>query len=296
MSVSMRKEVESRLCRRQRRPVPVLVAGIAGALVIAGCSQGQVCKDLSSCGGDPLGTWAQKPLSQDNGKYCQESTHMPPLQDYRMGQPTPVARERVPENTNLDWCYNLVLAPSDMDAVKKHFYWWENLPYTGGLVTYNENGEYSIDFSREARVFRYYSRSCLSQYGHTSNCTKFAEELEKANEGAREYHTFECKDDPKGGCDCSFHIGEANAQAGKYTKNGSTLTHYSTAPTSRFTQASFCVKGDTMELSGLNNSFLWERQSLRTIELVRVNCEDGKQGPGEAGVDCGLRCPNSCPE
>jgi hypothetical protein len=274
-----------------------IVAGLAGALLLSGCSRGPVCKELGNCGGNPLGTWAQVPLSEDNGSYCQESTHMPPLQDYRLMQPAPVARERPPENTSLDWCYNLVLAPSDMDAVKKHFYWWENLPYIGGLVTYKDNGEYNIDFSREAEVSRYYSRSCLSQYGHGADCTKFQEELEKANEGAREYHTFRCQADrEKGGCNCTFHIGEANAQAGKYTLDGNVLTHYSTAPTSRYTQAVLCVQGDRMQLSGLNNSFLWERQSLRTIELVRVNCEDGKQGPGEAGVDCGLRCPNSCPE
>ena len=45
----------------------------------------------------------------------------------------------------------------------------------------------------------------------------------------------------------------------------------------------------------MNNSYLSERSSLRTIELVRVNCEDGMKGPGEEGKDCGLRCPNSCP-
>jgi hypothetical protein len=280
--------------------VSVSIRNLTAALftaVVAGCSAGPVCKELSSCGGRPVGTWAQRPLSQDTGKYCQENVHMPPLQDYRQGQPTPVARERVPENTNLDWCFNLVLTPTEMDPVKKHFYWWENLPYTGGLVTYKENGEYGIDFSREGQVSRYYSRSCLSQYGHPTDCTMFQHKLEVANEGAREYHSFKCAEDGvNGGCNCSFHIGEANAQAGKYIVNGSTLTHFSTTQTSRFTQASFCVNGDSMELSGLNNSYLWERSALRTIELVRVNCEDGKQGPGEAGVDCGLRCPNSCPQ
>jgi hypothetical protein len=51
-----------------------------------------------------------------------------------------------------------------------------------------------------------------------------------------------------------------------------------------------------MELSGLNNSYLWDRQGLRSLELVRVNCEDGRQGPGELGVDCGPSCPMACPE
>ena len=55
------------------------------------------------------------------------------------------------------------------------------------------------------------------------------------------------------------------------------------------------VKGNRLEISGLNNSYLWDRKDLRTMELVRVNCTDGIQGPGEGGIDCGLRCPTSCP-
>ena len=132
-----------------------------------------------------------------------------------------MARERVPENSNLDWCFNLVITPAEMDPVKKHFYWWENLPYVGGLVTYRDTGEYSIDFSREGEVTRHYSASCLIQYGHPADCAMLQHKLEVANEGAREYHTFRCADDAKkGGCNCSFHIGEANAQAGKYAGAG----------------------------------------------------------------------------
>jgi hypothetical protein len=282
-----------------QKAVPMLAAALAGVLATS-CSQGEVCKELASCGGSAaslLGTWAQAKGSNNDGKYCQENMHIPPLQDYRQGQPTPVARQRVPENNNLDWCYNLVLAPTMMDPVKKHFYWWENLPYVGGLVTYNENGSYSIDFSREGKVQRHYSETCLTQYGHGSDCTEFQHILEVANEGAREYHTFRCSADAElGGCNCSFFIGEANAQAGIYKVSGNTIKHYPTSQQARYTEASFCVGGDKIDLSGLNNSFLWERQGLRTIELVKVNCEDGKQGPGEAGIDCGLRCPTTCPE
>jgi hypothetical protein len=45
----------------------------------------------------------------------------------------------------------------------------------------------------------------------------------------------------------------------------------------------------------LNNSFLWSRPGLRSVEMTRMDCNDGKMGPGELGVDCGLACPNSCP-
>jgi hypothetical protein len=28
--------------------------------------------------------------------------------------------------------------------------------------------------------------------------------------------------------------------------------------------------------------------------MIRMNRNDGKAGPGELGIDCGLGCPNPC--
>jgi hypothetical protein len=266
------------------------------ALTLVGCAQGPVCKELGKCGGDPVGKWAQKPLAEDP-KYCQEMVNSPPLTEYLRNQPTPVARTRLPESTNLDWCYSLVLTPDEAGPIKGIHYWWENLPYVGGLVSYGEDGQFRIDFGREGRVSRYYSRTCLSQYAHEADCPKFAERLKMANMGAGEYHDFECRENTeRGGCDCDFYIAEANALFGRFSVNGGTLTHFPASPIGDFSQASVCVNGDTMELSGLNNSYLWDRQGLRSLELVRINCEDGRQGPGELGVDCGPSCPMACPE
>ena len=274
----------------------VTVAALMAAVSLLGCAQGPVCKELGNCGGNPVGIWAQKPLDQDP-KYCQEMVNRPPLTEYLRNQPTPVARSRLPEGTNLDWCYGLVLTPDETSPVKGHQYWWENLPYIGGKVSYTDDGTFRIDFGRQALVHRYYSRTCLSQYGHVADCPKFAERLETANQGAGEYFDFKCEDNSeKGGCNCTFNIAEANAMFGRYSLQGSTLTHFPASPIGDFSQAAICVNGDTMELSGLNNSYLWDRQGLRSMELVRVNCQDGQMGPGEGGVDCGAACPNSCPE
>ena len=72
------------------------------------------------------------------------------------------------------------------------------------------------------------------------------------------------------------------------------IAHFPSSQNVRFSEASLCARGDTMELSGKNNSYLWDRPGLRSIERVRINCEDGRHGPGEGGVDCGPRCPNHC--
>jgi hypothetical protein len=99
----------------------------------------------------------------------------------------------------------------------------------------------------------------------------------------------------KGGCNCKFRIIEVDTEVGVYSVSGNTITHFSQTPASHFNRAVTCVRGDDMQISGINNSFLWNRPGFRTTELVRINCNDGKQGPGELGVDCGQLCPNACP-
>src|SRR5688572_445017 len=286
--------------RGGRRTVSFAIAlwttALASALVVGGCAKGEVCQELSSCGGSPVGQWAQRPAAESGGKYCQEALHQPPLSEYLQGQPTPVARMRVPESTNLDWCYSLVLTREEMAPIKRALYYWENLVYLNGLLTYEDNGTYRLDFGRLGKMNAYYSRTCMRQYGNDFDCTKFQETLEDANRGGGEYFNFQCSENTaKGGCNCVFSISEADAQGGVYKAEGNTITHFPTSQNVHFSEAALCVRGDRMELSGRDNSYLWDRPGLRTIEMVRINCEDGVHGPGEMGVDCGARCPRACP-
>lgn len=262
-----------------------------------GCSEGPVCKQLGSCGGDPVDKWAQLPRGEETpGTYCQEVMHVPPVEEPLRDQLLPVARQRLPEKTNSDWCSELI-ATSDMAGpIKRHYYWWENLPYVSAFLEYQPDGTYRANLTRKAFVDRWYSQTCMQKYGYPGDCDSLAADFERSNQGAGEYNSFKCSPNGRrGGCDCNFEIFEVNTLLGKYSVNGNTITHFSVSPTSHYSQASFCVKGDKVEISGMNNSFLWDRPGLRTIELVRMNCNDGKLGPGELGVDCGLGCPNSCP-
>jgi hypothetical protein len=273
---------------------PILVALLLSS---AGCSQGQVCKELDACGGDPVDKWAQLPRGEETpGTYCQEVIHTPPQESHLRDQLLPVARQRPPEKATLDWCSELIVTGDVNEAVKKHNYWWEDLPYVAGFLEYQANGTYRANLTRKGSVNRWYSQTCLRKYGYAGDCKQFQADFERANQGAGEYNTFNCTESlNRGGCDCNFQIFEVNTLLGKYSMVGSTITHFPASPTNHFSQASVCVKGDKIELSGKNNSFLWDRSGLRTIEMVRMNCNDGLAGPGELGVDCGLGCPNPCP-
>jgi hypothetical protein len=270
------------------------------ALVVAlvGCSQGPVCRELASCGGDPMDKWAGLPRGEETpGTYCQELMHTPPQEAHLRDQLLPVARQRLPEKNTADWCSELTVTGDMKEPLKKNNYWWEDLPYIAGFLEYMPDGTYRANMTRKAFVDRWFSQVCLRKYGYGGDCKQFQADLEKANQGAGEYNTFNCNENAKrGGCDCNFEIFEVNTLLGSYSRVGDTITHFPASPTAHFSQASFCVNGDKLQISGKNNSFLWDRPGLRTIEMVRMNCNDGKAGPGELGVDCGLGCPNPCPQ
>jgi hypothetical protein len=261
------------------------------------CSQGPVCPELGACGGNPRDKWAQLPLGQETpGTYCQETRHAPPVEAALQNQLLPTARQRLPEKTNADWCSDLIVTADAMQPIKKHLYWWEDLPYVTGTLEYRPEGKFEAHLTRKASVDRWYSQTCLRKYGYGGSCTDLQAAFEMANQGAGEYNTFKCLPNAgKGGCDCNFVIFEVNTLLGTYSVDGSTITHFPSSPTGHFSQASFCAAGDKIQLSGMDNSFLLDRAGLRTIEMVRMNCNDGKPGPGELGVDCGLACPNPCP-
>jgi hypothetical protein len=278
------------------RSIPKVCGAIVALALLSGCSKGPVCKELASCGGDILDKWAQLPRGEETpGTYCQEILHNPPVETHLRAQLLPVARQRLPEKATGDWCSELIVTGDMKEAIKNHYYWWEDLPYVEGSLEYLPDGTYRSNLTRKGIVDRWFSRTCLRKYGYGGTCQEFAAALEASNQGAGEYNGFNCTDSERGGCDCSFEIFEVNKLFGTYSQSGSTITHFAAAPIDHYSQASVCVQGDKIQLTGKDNSFLYGLPGLRTIEMERMNCNDGKAGPGELGVDCGLACPNPCP-
>lgn len=287
------------------------------SLLAAGCSAGEVCKELARCGGPALadamalaGPWAKKP----DAPYCQERVYTPPPDYYLLNQPVPLARIPLPEATNLDWCSSLVIKPEDPKGVKSASYYLRDLPLSEARFVYKPKfedppmntkitgeGTFDIGFARRARFTQHYSRTCITQYGYRVDCPALALQLGEHNMGNPAVSKFECASDDNPnkdevGCNCSFQYEEISVLAGFYTlEGGGVITHYPQSPSLRLNRTGFCVNGDTLQVSGLDNGYLMERTGLRTMELARVNCSDGKPGLGEGGVDCGELCPTPCP-
>ena len=99
-----------------------------------------------------------------------------------------------------------------------------------------------------------------------------------------------------GGCLCQFDVQDRQDTRGTVLPAGGDMLHLSSSDFP--TQVSYCQESNVLELTGANDSYLFDRVGLRTLDLVSVavNCEDGKRGPGEDGVDCGPACQVLCSE
>ena len=54
------------------------------------------------------------------------------------------------------------------------------------------DGTYRANLTRKGFVDRWFSQTCLRKYGYAGDCKQFQADLERANQGAGEYNTFNC--------------------------------------------------------------------------------------------------------
>jgi hypothetical protein len=99
-----------------------------------------------------------------------------------------------------------------------------------------------------------------------------------------------------GGCLCQVDVQDRTDTRGTVLADGADMLHLSASDFPM--QVSYCRGGSELALSSVNDAYLFNRPGLRTLDLVSVgvNCEDGKRGPGEDGVDCGPACQILCSE
>jgi hypothetical protein len=202
---------------------------------------------------------------------------------------------QLPEATNLDWCSNLIINLDSARSVRTAAYYARDMPLTAATFEYKDDGGFNVGMTRRARFDQHYSRTCMTQYGYAGDCSSLKDALEKHSEGNPAVSRFECAEQRlKGGCDCSFQYEEVSVLNGVFNVQSGAISHFSQSPALRYSQAGFCVRGDSLEISGRDNSFVLDRLGLRSVELTRVNCDDGNQSPGEEGVDCGPVCEKRC--
>ena len=262
----------------------VALYGLFAALA-TGCKQEVLCPALDSCGGPlPIGDWVLAPGYPS----CSEDLYVPATDPRLVQADLPPGRIPPPEPALFDWCLLLVTGPGMNIQVKPPRFYYEDGPVGAASVRYEANGQFTAGITRTGTFVLDFPAFCMRAFGGMDGKPAFdpnnldggppvnvCKQLEAplrssgANEGS--YPNTTCEPNPVdlAGCLCTFDVTETGGPSGSYQLlDDHTIVHI---PGSNFPQkATFCNKGDSLELTGANGAYLFDVRGLRTFKLTRV--------------------------
>jgi hypothetical protein len=288
------------------------------ALSLAGCAPDLTCDEEFSGGGDIVGATD----SDANGIADSRWVVIEPCENVVSSPPAPVTSgSSPPKEASGDWCQNLSFAQDNAGtlSILNSNPWIPRLPmarHPGGwydaTLTYTQDNLYSF------RAVLYDKQSieipgrCLTQQGILLTCDRLppllTEEYNKTDArlgrtlGTVNVSNMVCAPQISGaGCGCFFDMtitydpATDTGAAGTWFATGDRITHFDLVGEGTPFLIDYRVDGNTLSMSAFHRRPLFGIQGLRTMKFARVNCNDGAQGIGETGVDCGYACPNPCP-
>jgi hypothetical protein len=102
-------------------------------------------------------------------------------------------------------------------------------------------------------------------------CKQLEVPLRQSGIGEGSYRNTTCDPNPAdpAGCLCTFDVSETGGPSGTYQlSDDHTIVHL---PGSNFPQrATYCNKGDSLELTGADGAYLFDVRGLRTFKLARM--------------------------
>jgi hypothetical protein len=288
-------------------------------VAVSGCKNPPFCEPLGACGGDVLAGAKDFYLNDGlidrswaviAGGACQDQLQLPPLPVSLVRQPPVVANQRPPDNVTADWCGNVLFKPTG--EVKEFLYYAPPLPLKVGQLTisadYDGNttrGTYvmqtTIDQTRDLVL----SESCLTQQGLHLACPVLGRRLGDFLRTEANFYNVRCQDPPdphQGGCVCKFDESFIGGPSGRWAlQENKTQIEFFDMLLTPPALADFCFRPDStrqdmsgiLDLTGSNETPLFNQKGLRTMHMVPPSCTDGVQSLdlGETGIDCGGECP-----
>ncbi len=299
-----------------------LTSFIAFCVVLAvttpACKQAVHCAELGDCGGDaPIGTWTLTPATATEPAHgsCIEDLYVP-VSDPRLigGGDVPAARTPPPEPALYDWCDALITSSGTSITTHDAIFYPESAPVAIASVHFSSDGTFSSGITRTGTYYLDFPAICMREFGATNGklidpkqpdlgtgdvCAQLQTKERAAGAGPGSYQNTTCVDntaDP-GGCVCAFEDQETGGPSGRYDRvDNNTIEFLSDKNFPNL--VTYCNQGGSLQLTGKDGEYLFGTRGLRTLNLKKFvpNCADGKQGEGEAGVDCGPECPTTaCP-
>jgi hypothetical protein len=292
------------------------------ALGLVGCKQEPLCPELGTCGGDPAGGWHIAPGHPS----CEEDLYDPQPDKRLTAGDVPPARQPPLDPAFTDWCGGLIAGSDDNIQDVGPVFYHESSPIGVANLTYvatsPTTGTYDFGTVYVGTYVLEFSATCMRQFGATDGkppvgpdglpdptalpadiCKQLEVPLRATGANTGAYFNTTCSpstSDP-GGCTCWFDNASQSGGGGTYRLlDSSTILHTPFEP-SFDSRATFCRQGDTLQLTGADGGYLFNRVGLRTLDLIvapvapAASCTDGVQNQDETGVDCGgLTCP-ACP-
>lgn len=281
----------------------VLLGGLLASLA-GGCKQAVLCPALGECGGtfeqligpprtNPDGTPAlrqQEWVLAPNHPSCTEDLYLPATDTRLFMGNIPTTQMPFPEPAVFDWCLLLVTGPSapgqNIRVTPPRFY-YESGEVGAASVKYDEMGHFSAGTTRTGKFYLDFPSFCVRAFGAKDGdpidpvndpmgptgplCKQLEVPVAQSGLGEGSYRNTKCDPSPAdpGGCVCSFEVTETGGPSGHFQLlDGNTIMHL---PGSNFPQkATFCVQGDTLQLTGANGAYLFDQRGLRTFDLVKA--------------------------
>jgi hypothetical protein len=297
-------------------------------LSLTGCKTKPFCEPLGACGGDLFANatdfvkmdglvdreWtihAPDPGQQASPAACQDQLQLPPAPISLLRQPPPVANQRPPDNVTADWCGNLVFNPAG--EVTQFLPYAPPLPLRVGELTLTEDfdhdktrGTYKMQTTVLQTRDLYLSETCLTGQGVRVSCPVLGRRLGEFLATEANIYSMRCQDpvDPdKGGCDCKFELSFIGGPNGRWAlqPDGVSITFFDATLAPPAT-ATYCLNPSLdpnvgfLDLTGADETWLFNQKSLRTLHMTPPSCTDGVQSAelGETSVDCGGQCGPDC--
>jgi hypothetical protein len=199
-----------------------------------------------------------------------------------------------PPDPMVDSCWNLKGEYSDGTYFASTRY-----PSANRLSTYvkfRSDGTYLLLQVRSGPITLSYAPECLVTPQGTPTCAELQDALTQSRLGEGSYRDTMCSARAGGGCDCAVRV-EAIGGAPGYWRVDEvaktvTMSKLEGAPEPREVTVGYCADASGLRFDTAIGGW-WPGTANETF--LQVDCQDGLQGPGELGVDCGHTCPTSCP-
>ncbi|HEX3695682.1 MAG TPA: hypothetical protein VH374_09855 [Polyangia bacterium] len=266
----------------------IVACSVFLTVMTSGCDQFMQkphCPALDSCGGDlPKGTY----ILDSSHPSCSEDIYVPPADPRVNGGMVPVQRQPPLDPALSDWCDSLVTNGGTMLSVHDPDFYYDD-PHIGvASVTFKPDltfsagltqiGHYTLDFP--AYCMRAFAAMDNSRPADPVNnpdggparlCDQLTTVVHAAGTGEGAYQNAACTDSKieSGGCQCTFDVTATSGPAGIFSQEPGSPTLQILLNNNYPQQVTYCNRGDHIELTGANGSYLFGKTGLRTMSLAK---------------------------